>query len=245
MNKVPQITAYKLTVLIPFMNEGEEVAATVRDVRRTAGERMDILVVNDCFTDGYDYKKDLERYNVTYLENKENKGSAPSRDICVENCRTPYFLFLDAHMRFFCEGWADKIVNLLETNDRQLLCLQTISLKKDETGVHVNKKDSPAYGAYMPLSMDSCLPDIKWNRKEFNPQSPTQEIPMVLGAAYAGSKRYWQYLRGMEGMMRYGTEEQCISLKVWLEGGRCLLLKNQKVGHIYRKYGKRFHCIFF
>lgn len=58
---------------------------------------------------------------------------------------------------------------------------------------------------------------------------------MVLGAAYAGSKRYWQYLRGMEGMMRYGTEEQCISLKVWLEGGRCLLLKNQKVGHIYRK----------
>lgn len=57
MNKVPQITAYKLTVLIRFMNEGEEVAATVRDVRRTAGERVDILVVNDCSTDGYDYKK--------------------------------------------------------------------------------------------------------------------------------------------------------------------------------------------
>lgn len=72
MQQVPQNIVNKLTVLIPFMNEGEEVAATVRDVRRTAGERVDILVVNDCSTDGYDYKKDLEQYNVTYLENKEN-----------------------------------------------------------------------------------------------------------------------------------------------------------------------------
>ena len=41
-----------LTVLIPFMNENEEVIATVADVRRTAGRHVDILVVNDGSTDG-------------------------------------------------------------------------------------------------------------------------------------------------------------------------------------------------
>lgn len=41
-----------LTVLIPFMNENEEVIATVADVRRTAGRHVDILVLNDCPTDG-------------------------------------------------------------------------------------------------------------------------------------------------------------------------------------------------
>ena len=44
----------RLTVLIPFINEGEEVAATVRDVRRTAGDSVNILVVNDCSTIGLD-----------------------------------------------------------------------------------------------------------------------------------------------------------------------------------------------
>lgn len=234
-NNTYYLNQAKLTVLIPFMNEREEVAATVKDVRRTAGGGVDIVVLNDCSTDGYDYEAELKPYNVTYLSNKENKGSAPSRDICVNNCQTPYFLFLDAHMRFFCEDWAEKIVSLLEENDRQLLCLQTVSLEKDKAGVHINPKHVPVFGAFMPLNVEECQPDIKWNRKEFDPKSDTQEIPMVLGAAYAGSKRYWQYLRGMEGLMRYGTEEQCISLKVWLEGGRCLLLKDLKVGHIYRK----------
>lgn len=201
MKNTAHIRNNKLTVLIPFMNEGEEVAATVRDVRRTAGMGVDVIVVNDCSTDGYDYKKDLEQYKITYIENKENTGSAPSRDICVQNCNTPYFLFLDAHMRFFCDNWVEEIVDILEKDDRQLLCLHTISLKKDEAGVHINKNDSLAYGAYMPLDIDNSLPDIKWNRKEFDSKSSVQEIPMILGAAYAGSKRYWQYLRGMEGMM--------------------------------------------
>ena len=225
----------QLTVLIPFINEGEEVAATVRDVRRTAGDSVDILVVNDRSTDGYDYEEELKPYNVTYIYNKENQGSAPSRDICVEKCKTPYFLFLDAHMRFFCENWVEQVVSMLDADDRQLLCMQTFALEKDEKGVRKNPKHVPTFGAFMPLSMSDYQPDIKWNRKELDFTSSTQEMPMVLGAAYAGSKRYWQYLHGMEGLMRYGTEEQFISLKVWLEGGRCVLLKNIVIGHIYRK----------
>lgn len=51
MKNTAHIRNNKLTVLIPFMNEGEEVAATVRDVRRTAGMGVDVLVVNDCSTD--------------------------------------------------------------------------------------------------------------------------------------------------------------------------------------------------
>lgn len=69
MKNTAHIRNNKLTVLIPFMNEGEEVAATVRDVRRTAGMGVDVIVVNDCSTDGYDYKKDLEQYKITYIEN--------------------------------------------------------------------------------------------------------------------------------------------------------------------------------
>lgn len=224
----------KLTVLIPFMNEGEEVLATVKDVRRTTGDSVDIIVLNDCSTDGRDYETELKPYRVTYIYNKENQGSAPSRDICVKNCKTPYFLFLDAHMRFLCDDWVEMVVAMLDADDRQILCMQTYALEKDEKGVRKNPKHVPTFGSFMPLSMSDYQPDIKWSRKEFDAASNTQEIPMVLGAAYAGSCRYWNYLHGMEGLMRYGTEEQFISLKAWLEGGRCVLLKDIVIGHIYR-----------
>ena len=234
MNRIDK-SDIQLTVLIPFMNEGEEVAATVADVRRTAGKSVDIVVLNDCSTDGYAYEEKLRPYDVRYVCNPKNLGSAPSRDVCVDLCETPYFLFLDAHMRFFCNDWVGQITERLVKDDRRLLCGQTLPLTKDEKGVRITEKYASTFGAYMPLNRNDLQPDIKWNGIETAPSSDEQEIPMILGAAYAGSTRYWKYLRGMEGMQRYGTEEQSVSLKAWLEGGRCVLLKKVVLGHIYRK----------
>lgn len=56
-----------------------------------------------------------------------------------------------------------------------------------------------------------------------------------MGAAYSTSTRYWEYLNGLKGLRSYGGDEAYISLKVWLEGGRCLLLNNVVTGHLYRE----------
>ena len=45
-----------LTVIIPFLNEGEEVVMTVKSVRETAGDKVDIITINDCSTDGFPYR---------------------------------------------------------------------------------------------------------------------------------------------------------------------------------------------
>lgn len=37
-----------ISVLIPFINEGDEVRNTVREVRRTAGDSVDIVAKDDC-----------------------------------------------------------------------------------------------------------------------------------------------------------------------------------------------------
>jgi hypothetical protein len=61
------------------------------------------------------------------------------------------------------------------------------------------------------------------------------QIPCILGACYAFSKRYWQYLKGLSGLINYGCDETYLSLKVWMEGGACMLMKEIKVGHIFRE----------
>ncbi len=230
------LSGNQLTIIITFLNEGEEVINTVCSIRQFVGNTVDIIVINDHSYDGYDYYHQLLPYRVHYFYNKERKGVAASRDVGVCLCSTPYFLLLDAHMRFYEGKWVDSLVRLLEENDRCVLCCQTKALNKDNLGnVFERRNVPPAYGAYIPFMKNKYLPDIRWKNKECYPGENIEPVPAVLGAGYAASKRYWQYLRGLEGLLLYGCDEAYLSLKVWLEGGQCLLVKDVVIGHIYRQ----------
>jgi glycosyltransferase involved in cell wall biosynthesis len=233
--KIPD-TTNKLTVIIPFLNEKEEVRNTVKSVRESAGENVDIIVINDQSNDGYNYRKDISPYNVVYIYNSKRLGVAASRDFGINICKTPFFILLDAHMRFYNTFWAERIISILEKDDRCLLCSQTRFLRKDLHGRAVVNKECPTvYGAYIAFDKENCLTSIQWDYREKIRNEKTEEIAAVLGAGYAASKRYWEYLRGLQGLRYYGSDETFISLKVWLEGGKCVLLKDVEIGHIYRE----------
>lgn len=224
-----------LTVIIPFLNEGKEVVETVKSLKSYVFDKIDIIVINDFSTDEIDYQSMLSPYGVYYVLNKKRLGVAASRDLGVNLCATPYFLLLDAHMRVYEDKWLDDIIDLLKENDRQLLCAQTKQLWKDDNGEIEELKDvAPVYGAYATFNKGKLSPGIEWNYIQKDESEKLQPIACVLGAGYAASKRYWQYLRGLEGLKFYGCDEVYISLKVWLEGGRCILLKEHSFGHIYR-----------
>ena len=226
----------KLTVIIPFLNEGQEVVNTVASVREFAKDSVDIIVINDASYDGIDYGALLAQYNVHYLVNTENHGVAASRDIGVDICRTPYFLLLDAHMRFYESECFDTICRLLTEDDRRLLCCQSIAIDPDpSTGEMLPRAGYPiAFGAYLTMKIGDHFLHVDWKNIERNPGCDIEEIPVVLGAGYAASRRYWLYLRGLRGLRCYGSDECYISLKIWLEGGTCVLLKRHILGHYYR-----------
>lgn len=108
-------------------------------------------------------------------------------------------------------------------------------MKKNDNNEISEKKTNKPYGAYLNFESNDQAFKAEWKYWEKEPEANIEDIPCVLGATYAASKRYWQYLRGLEGLISYGSDEPYISLKVWLEGGRCRLLKDIVIGHIYRK----------
>lgn len=224
-----------LTVVIPFLNEREEVGNTVRNIRNTAGYGVDIIVVNDHSDDNYDYQADLINFNVTYVCNDYRIGAAASKEKGARLAQTPYFLLLDAHMRCFTPDWHNAIVAELQKNDRQILCCQTKALERREKYIVEEQKVLPTYGAYIVFDYNDYIPGIHWN--EYKKQKMLQEnhIACILGAGYAASKRYWNFIRGLEGLMHYGSEETYLSLKAWMEGGGCSLLPDVVFGHIYRQ----------
>lgn len=226
----------KLTVIISFLNEGEEVVRTLSSVLEYAAGKVDVIVINDGSSTLYDYEEMLASYpGITYIRNEKRRGVAACRALGAELAQTPYFMLLDAHMRFYRAGWVDEIVGLLEEDDRRILCCQTKVLKKDESGEVVEVSRKKTCGARINFSDGDNLLSPDWiYSADSHPESPVVDIPCVLGATYAASKRYWKYLRGYEGLILYGSEEPYISIKAWLEGGRCQLIKDIVVGHIYR-----------
>lgn len=225
----------KLTIIMPFLNEREEVENTLKSIRQSAGNQVEIIVINDHSDDDFDYKKAISSYRVSYLINSSRKGVAANRDMGVTLCRTPYFLLLDAHMRFYDSFWPGRITTLLDEDDRVLLCCQSLFLGYDDNGHVVRRKECPnGFGAVSVFKKDKYWPDIEWNLQEHFSDQDIEPIAHVLGAGYAASRRYWSYLKGLKGLRKYGCDEAYISFKVWREGGRCLLVKNVVIGHIYR-----------
>lgn len=227
----------RLSIVIAFLNEAEEVRNTVSDIRHWIGERADIVVVNDCSDDGYPYEEELKEYGVRYYVNTVGLGAAGAKATSIAHVDTEYFLLLDAHMRFYDSDWLEELVKTLDENDRQILCCQTKVLHKIGGKVlqasalsEIRKK----IGAYIALDENDTILQPKWNYAEMDAASAVESVPCVLGAAYCMSKRYWNYLKGYEGLLGFGLEEPYISMKAYMEGGRCLLMKDIIVGHIYR-----------
>ena len=228
--------AIDLTIIIPFLNEKEEVENTLKSIREHTDTDIPILVIDDGSDDGYDYVSVARKYGAQYVRNNERVGVAASRDKGVDLCQTSYFLLLDSHMRFYESRWADRLLSLLKEDDRVLLCAQTKVLNRTDDGqVIENKIAVITYGAFVDIpGVKGITLLARWIAQDLCPDELLVEIPSVLGAGYAASKRYWQYLQGLRGLIYYGSDEPFISLKVWKEGGRCLLVKDVVIGHIYR-----------
>ena len=232
--EVVPVSGNKLSVCMSFLNEGEEVGNTVRSIRETAGDTVDIIVVNDASTDGYDYESDLKGLNVHYFVNKRRIGAAAGKEKTVQISSTPYFILIDAHMRFYQKDWATQLVAELEKNSNRLLCCQNLALSKKD-GKLSKPVEMGVYGAYLRFDIGRNIPNIKWNDHEHVPTLSKGQIPAVLGATYSTSKKYWNRLCGYQGLIHYGDEEAYISIKAWMEGGGCYFLPNIKIGHIYRE----------
>lgn len=235
----------KLTCIIPFQNEGYEVERTVANIRGTAGNQVDIILINDFSNDTFDYSSVAFKFNCKYVETPKNYGVAGSRNYGVSMCETKYFVLLDAHMRFYEDNWHQKLVKALEENPDSLVSSNTMVFTYDNKTKTYNNEDGHkgkdsfgTYGAIVNMSESGWEFTAKWTGgiHEDYKESGESVIPIscCLGAVYAMSKDYWVRLGGLNGLIKYGLDEPLISLKVWLSGGKVLLIKNWGVGHLYR-----------
>ena len=240
-NKKNSNTA-KLTIIIPFQNENYEVEKTVTSIRATAND-VNIMLIDDCSNDNYDYQLIANIFGCDFYRTPKNLGVAGARNFGVFKCKTPYFVFLDAHMRFYNFNWDNKIVKLLEENPNRLITSNTIYFIKDDNGIYSNEDGANGkhifgtYAASVNMTEPGWEYTAKWTAKIIDPNSEITPISCVLGAVYASSRNWWFTIGGLTGLIKYGLDEPLMSIKTWLAGGEVLLIKDWGVGHLYRSKG--------
>ncbi len=225
-----------LTVIIPFLNENTEIEETVKSIRETQDEPVDIILINDQSQDEFNYETVAKHYDCHYIFNIERLGVAESRNLGVLLTKTPNFLIIDGHMRFYADNWIKKIHKAIQEDGRAIYCTQCEALSFEEP----EKRSGYTQGAKLnfgePEKHIEFVNVIEPKWLSIQPvSSKPREIPCILGGAYAATRDYYLKLHGLSGLKKYGSDEAYLSLKAWLEGGSCKVISDITIGHKFRK----------
>jgi len=223
-----------------FFNEEVEPYNTIKSIYDTAPHDLfKIIAVDDCSTVEI---KDITKFkNVRYVRNTKRLGSQVSRHLGIMMADTPYVLSIDAHMRFNQDNWCSKIIAALQKEPESVFGVVCGILLKDAEGKLISAPPgkNKGYGAYMELN--SASKEVSVPAKEifapkwYSSPRPDDLLPCLLGACYGMTKRFYEKIRGFEGLKIWGSTEAYLSIKIWMAGGSCKLLKSVEVGHIFKK----------
>ncbi len=219
----------KLTIIITFKNEGEEVFKTIKSLKEKSLGKYKIILINDNSDDSFNYDYLQEEIDGLYIKHKISKGPAVSRQEGIELSVTKYFLLLDAHMRAETIGWDLKIIDIIEKNPNGLFCCLTDKLIFNGNCEYISS-DSTAGG----VSVDLMSLSYNWLMFESKSNTTISRIPCLMGASYCGTKTYWEKIHGLIGLKSYGFEEQFLSLKTFLEGSNCYVINTVKFAHKFK-----------
>jgi len=230
----PRISGQDLTVIIPYLNEGQEVARTVESIYETSDPgSVKVMAVDDksgAMSMGLEDYPYLER-----IRNKNRLGVDGCRTLGGYLARTKYIMLLDAHCRFIHDDWAGQILAELRRSPQAILSPVSIFLK--QTMKDMNGSSHMGVGARLNLTNEKDPRQIlepKWRLKAEDNNEPVQDLQIPLGGAYAMSAEWFKYIKGLEGLRTWGSSETLLGLKSWMAGGSVKYMSQVRVGHIYR-----------
>jgi glycosyltransferase involved in cell wall biosynthesis len=224
----------KLSVVFPHINEEQEANATIRSIRETAGDSVEIVVVDDCSTTRPNI---IGADNVIF--NSQPCGTGPSRHIGAEAATGDYILITDCHMRF-TPGWLQAF-GRAPIASLDVICGACVQL--DEENMDLNK----AKGCYHGATFNFFGPDKRnpknthilesvWLDKR---DAPIYETPSLMGACYFIRRDWYLKLSPHRFLKTWGCEEQALSLKTWLSGGKVCQVNSIRIGHKFRRNPKK------
>jgi len=215
----------KLSIVIPFRNEGMEPYKTLKSILDTSKDVEIVFIEDGPFS--YSFGKDIKNYATGYQH-----GTCYARDYGVSKVHSDNILMIDAHMRFEQDHWADKIVERLEAEPETIFCTRIKGLNPDGTesgkyyqGATVKMFTKGKYGK--EIIAEKWLRDL--STQEF------LEVPIIMGGAYCFKKAWYDKVKGFQGLRMFGNIQSYLSFKSWIFGGKVKCLNSIQIAHKFKQ----------
>lgn len=219
-----------ISVVIACLNDQIELEATCRSIRDTAGNKVEIIVTDDCSNSPINIMD--SSLLVRVIHNRWHCGVGPSRTIGVYHARNKYILICDSHMRF-TPGWYEEAMRRIDGRPTTIHCATCLGLEEGRMDVN------HPVGTYRGATMNVCGPDRQaagryqvfegvWLPGD---TADDAEIPCVMGANYFMPRDWFLKLNPLQHLRSWGGDEVMLAVKSWLAGGDCRYMKNVRIGH--------------
>lgn len=224
-----------LSVVVPCLDD-PDILKTVASIRETAGPDPQIIIINDSSTIDCGWNFCRQFANVEIVTNRHRCGSGPSRHIGSIYATGEWLLHTDSHMRFekgWCEAFRSRVKPAGDeyvTSPQTVFCGTMLALERDLS----------QHGEYSGATLNLAGPDpgkpevqqvfqANWKKHQNG-----EEVAMLMGAVSFVNRDWYLSLSPHRHLRSYGYEEEALSLKTWLSGGRVEMLSGVRVGHIFR-----------
>lgn len=225
----------KLSIIIAYLNDPDEIRATVQSIRDTAGFDPEILVVDDYSPRPLaSVLTNAEELGVRIIRNHYRMGCGYSRSFGSEHATGQMLLFTDPHMRF-PQHWYGQAMERIADRPKTLHCATCVAL--DKHNMDLSRSRSDYQGATINIvgvdrndATKSSVMEAVWNPAE--PVIPDDaHIAACMGAAYFIPRDWFQHIDPLTNLKSWGSDELMLSMKTWMAGGEVRLLKNVRIGH--------------
>jgi GT2 family glycosyltransferase len=211
----------ELSVIVPALNEGDNLRGTVAGLNGTLPPKSEIIVVDDGSTDGgCDFLRGTRTVRLLEPDIPGQRLGAPAaRNKGAAAASGEVLIFLDAHVDV-TPGWAEPLI---------AAALEP-SVGAAAPGISViGRPDCCGFG----LRFSDAGLGVEW----LPPPGEDAEAPLLPGACLTIRRALFEELGGFDtGLIRWGSEDAELSLRLWMAGYALRLVPEVTVAHLFREH---------
>ncbi|MEO8970889.1 MAG: glycosyltransferase [Ktedonobacteraceae bacterium] len=210
----------KVSLVIPTLNEGENLSMTIESIQETITGAYEIIVVDNGSTDGSTaFIEQTSDPRIRLLKTGERLGVAGARNYGAAFAESNILIFIDAHM-LFPRNWLAPVLDVLDEEQVQMV-IPAVSAWGNPHAI--------GYG----ISWKGAKLEPKWLGK----QSPDPyAVPLAGGCFQAFHRAFFYEIGGYDsGMTNFGSEDVEMCLRIWLLGYQVKIVPQLEISHRFRR----------
>lgn len=209
----------RVTIVIPALNEGENLVDTVRFVLQNSQyEALEVVIVDDGSQDGsVDRALAVHGHSRVRAVAGEGLGVAHARNRGAAEAKGELLVFLDGHC-YVPPGWLKPLVTALSLEEAGLAGPAFTNIRNPRMkACGVTWGDASLGNVWLPYGQEISL------------------VPFHIGACQAVRAEIFHQVGGYDvGMIGWGSEDIELCLRLWLFGYRIYAQPASLVYHLFR-----------